>query len=372
MKFRYIVLLCILIGCKTNSQDEHTDETDPIEISIKKHADSLLVIPEITAVSIGVYKDGKAYTKHFGELDRGKGNTPTDSTIYEIASVSKSFTGLLVAQAVLDKKLSLEDDIRDYLNEDYPNLEYNGNPIRIKHLMSHTSRLPRFLPTSINSLFENIDETLPFRIYEINQQYSKKKFLTDLLAVQIDTIPGITYEYSNADVELMAGILENIYGTSYESLIEKYITNVATMRDTKVNLTENQSERLANGYGETGKRTPHFANTLWGSSGGLKSTMSDLINYMEFQLDEYNSLVVESHRSIYRNEHLEIGYLIPIYNDEIDGKNYGIHGGAYGTQNWFAVIPKHNLGISIITNQSGPQTYGQLLRTMNAILGDIR
>ena len=76
-------------------------------------------------------------------MDKGKGNIPTDSTIYEIASVSKSFTGILVAQAVL-QRLNINDDIRKYLSEDFSNLEYEGKPVRIKHLLTHTAGLPDF------------------------------------------------------------------------------------------------------------------------------------------------------------------------------------------------------------------------------------
>ena len=371
------ILLCLFIGiyctsCGNLTTKKATKTNNPINQIIEKNANSLISEPLINAISIGVYKDGKTYTGHFGELDKGKGNKPTNETIYEIASVSKSFTGTLVAQAVLDKKLNLEDDIRMYLSGNYSNLEYQNNPIRIRHLITHTAGLPRFLPTRVNSLFDNIDENLPFRIYDINKDYDKTQFLTDLQSISINTLPGTTYGYSNADTELMAYILENIYQSTFDQLLQKYICKKTEMKNTKVHLSKEELSRLANGYGAIGNNVPHFSNTLWGAGGGMKSTTSDLINYMKFQLDINNQPAQESHKLLYSNNDIQTGYLWPIENNPEDGVFYTIHGGAFGTQNFLTIIPKHKLGISIITNQSGPETHRQLLNTLNNLLSELR
>lgn len=89
------------------------------------------------SVSVGVIKDGKVYTKHFGEIDKGKGNKADNNTYFAIASITKLFTGQLLAQAVLEGKINLDDDVRKYLKEPYPNLEYNGIPIKIRDLISY-------------------------------------------------------------------------------------------------------------------------------------------------------------------------------------------------------------------------------------------
>lgn len=372
MKTILLFTSVLILSCNHGTKIASTKTTDRTQIAIEKNGGSLLSDPKINAISIGVYKDGKIYTRHFGELDKGKKNMPTDSTIYEIASVSKSFTGTLVAQAVLDKKLDLENDIRKFLKGDYSNLEYKGNPIKVKHLITHTAGLPRFLPTRINDLFNNIDENLPFRIYDIEKDYNKVEFLNDLQSISINIIPGTSYGYSNADVELMAHILENVYQTSFEQLLQKYICERANMKNTKVHLSSSEVKHLANGYGEINNLVPHFANTLWGAGGGLKSTTSDLVNYMKFQLENKNEVVAESHKLLYSNENMEMAYLWPIFNDSEDGTYYNIHGGAFGTQNFLMILPKYDLGISIITNQSGPETQGKLWNTLITLLSEIK
>lgn len=361
-----------ILSCNSNESTNSDQAEDPIQMAIKEQAESLLSDPKINAVSIGIYKNKKDYTAHFGELDKGEGNVPTDEAIYEIASVSKSFTGTLVAQAVVDKKLSLEDDVRKYLEGDYTNLEYEGNPIRVRHLVTHTAGLPRFFPDRINDLFNTIDETLPFRIYEIEKDYSKEEFLTDLSKISIDIVPGTSYRYSNADVELMAHILEKAYQMPYERLLEENICKKAGMNNTKVHLSEEEVDLFANGYGETNQLVPHFANTLWGAGSGIKSTTADLIKYMKFQLDDNNTIVAASHESLYADANLEIAYLWPIENNAEDGIYYNIHGGAFGTQNYLMIVPKYQLGISIITNQSGPETQGKLMSTLENLLEEVK
>ena len=69
---------------------------------------------------------------------------------------------------------------------------------------------------------------------------------------------------------------------------------------------------------------------------------------------------------------MQTAYLWPVFNDPEDGTIYRIHGGAFGTQNFLLIVPKYNLGISIITNQSGPETQGKLSNTLDNLLLDLK
>ncbi len=373
MKLSHLFLLTILsiFGCKNTAKQPETTK-EPIQLSMDSYADSLLMDSMIHSASIVVYKDGEEYTGHYGELDPGKGNKPNDQTIYEIASVSKTFAGALAAQGVIDGKISLDDDIRDYLKGDFPNLSYNETPIRVRDLLTHTSRLPRFLPVSMNDLMTDFNEELPFKIHEIEKNYSKEQFFKDLREITIDTIPGTTYEYSNADTELMAAILEEAYGKTYEELLDEKICAKAGMRDTKIALNDEQKRRLANGYGMTSKLTPHMESRLWGAGGNMKSTTADLLTYIKLQLGTENEGIVKSHEVLKEWETTKTGYYWPIDESPEDGVYYRHHGGAFGMQNWFFIAPKYNIGISIITNQSDMETGNKLWDTMNGIFEEIK
>lgn len=367
-----VLILILIISCKNSSDKSQTVERNPIELSMDKNASALLLDSTINAISIGVYKDGKTYISHYGELDKGKGNKPTDETIYEIGSVSKTFAGTLVAQAELEGKLNLEDDIRKYIKEDFPNLEYQGNPIRIKHLITHTSRLPRFLPVAINQIVENPTDSLAFHIYEIEKNYSKEKFLSDLHTVVLDTIPGTKDSYSSADTELIAHILENVYNKPYNELIQKKISTKLGMKNTGTVLQESSQNNLANGYIENNTLAPPMINTLWGAGGGMTSTLPDLMKYAKFQLDKKNEVAVKSHQVVYKNGKWEIGYYWPIRFDESHGTYYSHHGGAFGMQNYLFIFPDKDLGISIVLNQNISRTSNKLAQVAGGIMEDLK
>ncbi len=342
-----------------------------IQHSIDKQAHQFLEDSLITSVSIGIIKDGKKITAHYGELDSGKKNTPTDATYYEIASVSKTFAGALVAQAELEGKLSLQDDIRKYLTEAYPNFEFEGEPIRIIHLLTHQAGLPQFLPTAIGEAMNQINEELPFKVHEIEKAYSKDRFLTDLKTIELTAIPGSQYHYSNVDVELMAYILETIYDMPYEDIVLKKITAIARMPHTKIHLSTSEKQNLANGYGINRRLVPHFSNTLWGADGGIKSTVPDMVNYMELLLQSENKMISKSQEILIDLGDYGSGYFWPIRLNTPHGTYYNHHGGAYGTQNWLYIYPKYDLGIYVVTNQSDLETAGKLQQLVDAILEEV-
>ncbi len=142
---------------------------------------------------------------------------PTANTLYEIGSITKTFTGTLLAQAVVEGKVNIDDDIRKYLSGSYPNLVYKGHPVKLFHLINHTSRLPFLLPNNIN-LSNFSQDTIPYIVSAQQKNYSKETFLKDLHVVELDTIPGTKYGYSNASTQLLGFILEKLYKYVFDKL----------------------------------------------------------------------------------------------------------------------------------------------------------
>ncbi|MEJ5102739.1 serine hydrolase domain-containing protein [Chryseobacterium sp. MYb328] len=337
MKYVTLILFFALLGCK----NAHPIHQQKIENAITKNALQLLEDKRFHSVSIAVLKDGKSTIKHFGELTIGKGNKPNDSTLYELASVTKTFTGYIAAKAVLDQKLNVEDDIRIYLNGSYPNLEYKGEPIKIKHLITHTSGFPNFPIRSEN----------------------KEAFLEGLKLIKIETKPGEKYFYSNTAPELTAYILEKVYQKPYEELVSEFILKPNKMNQTKFTLNKDDKTRLVKGYNDKNELMPNFNRTLWGGISGLHSTTTDLVKYMKLQLDPSNPIVNESHQKLYKegSDFWEGYHWYIIENDH--QLIYRHHGGIYGMQNWFVIYPKKNMGISILTNTSFNET-GEILEKL--------
>lgn len=352
------------------SQENNLDGIIP-EI-IKKNGEKFVKSKNISSVSIGIYKDGRVYTEHFGEIVKGKNNPPNENTIYEVGSISKTITSYLVAKAVLDKKIKLEDDIRVYLDGNYPNLEYKGAPITIKHLITHTSGLPTFLPSNMNGLYEKLTKEVPNEFLALEKSYDKEKFLHDLTTVSITTEPGVNYLYSNAGAELIGCVLEKVYHKSIDELLKENFSDRYNMSTTAIKLDSLQAKNLVRGYWmDSETLAPNNLNPLWGTAGGIKMTITDMMGYIKLQLDDNNPIVSESHKALYEiRSPLQIGYYWRIWKDKY-GTSYNHHGGTSGTQNWLFIYPKYNLGISIITNQSGSKTPKLLNKIAQKILKEL-
>ena len=365
MKFIFLVFFSIVslqIFCQTKSISE-----SKVYSLIDKNAQNLLRNSGATSVSVGIVKNGKIYTKHYGEIDRRKGNKPNNNTFYEIASVTKIVTGSLLAEAVLNGKIKLDDDIRMYLKNSYPNLQYKGIPIRIKDLISFESALPRSLPDESSIWNVKRDENV-FLSAKINKEYSKQLFLSDLEKVKLDTIPGTKYNYSNLSLELTGYILENIYQKDFQELVNENFLIPLKMNHTKFDLDDN--EVLANGYDEKHILMPHLENNLWGATGKLKSTTSDLTKLLQYELSD-SKIVTESQRNVKQSETHWFGYFWDRWEITDKGKFGYKHGGAYGTQTFFSVFPEINLGICVIVNISAENTFSNLQSTVLNLAEDL-
>lgn len=326
---------------------------------MRKNATEFLKDSRIHSVSIGIYKEGESYTGHFGELDIDQNNPPTDRTLYEIASVTKTMTGTLVAKAVLEGKLDLDDDIRKYLDGDYPNLEYNNRPIKIRDVLTHTGGIPGNFP-EIAQHYETNDknDSTFFKVVEIQNRLTKKDFFDLLHSDFLKEEPGSEYNYSNIGPHLLAHILERIYGEKFEDMMHEHVFKEYDLDNAKVLDTEiKPSDHYPRGYNENALKMPHLTADLWYAAGDVKATMPDMINYLSHQVEEKDKIVLESHRELYeQSAGHQIGYFYGI--EEADGGKVYMHNGySSGTQTWFIAYPKFHLGVCIITNTSFPNLY---------------
>lgn len=359
-KFLFIFLIISqLCSSQQIAQISTNDSADKIKSMIDSTLNKMIKKPLIHSASIGIVYKGNKSIGHYGELETGKNNPPDNETIYEIGSLSKTLTGMLVAKAVSEKKLKLDDDVQKYLEGHYPNLQFKGSPIRIKDLLSHTSGLPNMLPSVANVILQDFPaHDTPKKLNALYTSYGKKDFLRDLHQVKIDTLSGYKYAYSSAGTQLIASVLENVYKTDFEKQLTDYVSQNLGMKNTKIHLTAQELKRLAVGY-HSDNPVPTSVMPLlpWGASGNVKSTTPDMLKYMEFQLKN-DKVVVESHRTIVKfDPEYSIGYFWNIITDDKKlGTYYFHHGGVPRSQCYVYIIPKYQLGVFIITNQSGNDT----------------
>ncbi|WP_108269841.1 serine hydrolase domain-containing protein [Stenotrophomonas maltophilia] len=366
-----VVLSAVLlaVGCEGR-------KTPPNDVgaAVDEVAQALIEQPLLHSASIGVVYRGKTFIRHRGEMVAGKPDVPTDATLYEIGSLSKTLAGTLMARAVLEGRVGLEDDVRSYLQGDYPNLQYQGQPIRVRHLLSHTSGLPNMLPERANTVLEDFtDHRVPGELSALYAHYGKPDFLRDLHAVRIPRMPGKEYAYSSAGTELTAHILEGVYKTDYASLLRGFFSDAAAMTSIGIRLGNAEKDRLAIGYhSDNPVPTSPMPQLPWGASGNVKATVPDMVKYLQFQLAN-GPMVQESHRTLARfDDEFSIGYFWNIVaGDRQKGVYYAHHGGVPRSQCYIYIMPEHDLGIFVITNQSGDRTARAMEAAIDTLVGRI-
>jgi CubicO group peptidase (beta-lactamase class C family) len=307
--------------------------------------------PMARAISIGVYLHGRTYTFNYGHLEPGAGRAPTSETLYPIASITKTFTGALLAQAQLEGKLQLGDDVRLYLDGDYPNLEFDGHPIRLFDLLDHRSGLPFFMPDRPETRPDFAsDEPWATRVSKALAGYTRADFYADLHRVKLDAIPGESFKYSNAAAQLAGYLLERIYHEPYEKLLKRKVLAPLGMRDTTITLTPRQFKSRTRGYDGEGRPMPDNPDALQGA-GAIKSSVNDMLKYIAWQVAESNPAVRLSHQPFLTSGNYAAGLNWQTLSDS--GKRVIWQSGDLeGFHAYCIVEPERGLGVVALFNQA--------------------
>ena len=277
-----MVLLAIILGgsvVHSSYGKELPITLEAVEALVQPYLDAEL----INAISIGAVLGDKSWTQHYGELSRELNKQPTGKTIYEIGSMSKVFTGILLAHAVESGRVELNQRIGSIMKELQKTNNKLGDSIRLGHLSTHTSGLPR-LPSNLSPA----DPTNPYADYD-------RKLLTEFMSsVKPERKPGVRGEYSNLGAGLLGDLLAAEADMSYEALLKQNLADPLELSDTCLTLTDNQTGRLSPPHSEgraTGKNWGFDALT---GAGGIRSTADDMLRFIAANLHPPESTVGEA------------------------------------------------------------------------------
>lgn len=312
-------------------------------------------------ISIGIIKNGKPYLYNYGSTQKDKQELPTGNTVYELASITKTFSATLLAKAVLDKKAALSDDIRKYLKEDYPNLNYNGTPITLLNLANLTSGLPNWMPDK--DIFGKADpDSIPYILDSIHKKYSRQDLYRDLHQVKLKVSPGSVSRHCNTAAQLLGYIMEDIYNDSYENLLKKHFVQPLKMKNTYLLGSGKRPAKMAIGYDGKGRIMPVIDWEDLRVAASIASSSSDMLKYMAFQLNEQNAIVKLSHQPTFgKIEDGAIALNWKVKKTE-DGRVSISHtGGSLGFSSYMVFYPALNSGIVLLSNEADQDTQNELI-----------
>jgi len=244
------------------------------------------------AIVVGIVsKDGK-HVSGFGRMSAEAKQRPDGRTLFEIGSVTKTFTALALAEMVERNQLKLDDRVQQYLPESVAVPKRGDKEITLHHLATHTSALPR-VPLAI--LVQGT--TNPYRDFGTEELYATLK-ITSLFRD-----PGERYGYSNLGYGLLGHMLSLQTECGYEELIVERICMPLGLRDTRIQLTEEQHKRLAPGHTYSGEPTSHWDFDAFAGAGALRSTADDMLGYLEANMGLKKTALLAAMRRCHEVRH---------------------------------------------------------------------
>lgn len=218
-------------------------------------------------IVVGVVHEGEPAMFSYGERIKGAGEKPDGTTLFQIGSITKTFVAALLADFVRNGTMRLDDPVSKYL----PRVQvptYGARQITLLDLVTHTSGLPR-----------NLGQWR-------DKQATVEQMFGFLGRCKLQSAPGDRYLYSNLGFAVLAEAIGHAGKAPWPNLLRREITGPLHLDQTTIELTPQQLEHRAQGYGAAGRPAPWHSN-LWpamSGAGGLYSNMNDMLKYLSFNM----------------------------------------------------------------------------------------
>jgi CubicO group peptidase (beta-lactamase class C family) len=277
-----ICFICLALGplatcesVRSPSADGHTGASEGIADAIRSFVRHRVEIEkQDVGLVVGIVDERGSSVVSSGKMDHGSGREVDGDTLFEIGSVTKTFTGLLLEDMVERGEMKLDDPVAEYLPSSVNVPTHNGKQISLLQLATHTSGLP-----------DNADNLNPKRADNSRADYSAEQLDAFVSGYQLARDPGTRYEYSTVGIALLGQAIARKAGLDYESLVVDRICRPLHMESTRITLTPELRLRLAQGYNFKGYDVSH---TDWGAleaGAALRSTANDMLKYVSANLN---------------------------------------------------------------------------------------
>jgi len=304
---------------------------------------------------VGVIHDRKTWVKGYGTIAPDSQVVPDGKTLYEIGSISKVFTGILLADAVQRRLVELEDPVTKHLPDGVTLNNRRREPVRLIHLTTHTSGFKRDasqLPSWGTP--DPFSAATPERIYAV------------LAENKILRAPGKAYVYSNLAAGLLGHVMELVQEETYEQLLVNRICAPLGLVDTRITLSRDRAARFAPPYSEGGKQRSAWTFDALVGCGGIRSTVDDLLQFaqmnlgasegQEFMLADALTSSHQLHHEFKNGGGVALGWHV-----EADGQTIWHNGGTGGFRAFLAIDPVDRVAVAVLANTTTPNvdTVGQ-------------
>ena len=244
------------------ASESHRDRIDRL---VQPYLENEIVV----GMTIGVLHREHKEIIGYGRMSKEDGRVPGGDTVYEIGSVSKVFTGMLLADAVLQGHVKLDQPAAELLPSGVRMPSRGKRAITLKDLSTHVSGLPR-LPDNLKM----VNPANPYAHYTVEDLYA---FLN---SYKLRRAPGEKSEYSNIGCGLLGHLLARRQNTTYEQLLRKRVVAPLNLTSTTITLNHEQQARLAPPHLGSGQLASNWELPVLAGAGAIRSTASDMLRFV--------------------------------------------------------------------------------------------
>ena len=275
---------------------------------------------------VGIVDEHGGRVFSYGKLDDGTDQAVNGDTVFEIGSITKTFTGLLLQDMVERGQMKLDDPVAQYLPASVKLPAFHGRQITLLQLATHTAGFP-----------DGPDNLDPKRADNSRADYTFEKLDAFVSGYKLTREPGTKFEYSTVGIALLGQAIALKAGTSYESLVVDRICRPLKMDGTRITLTPEMKSRFAQGHNFYGYKVSHTDWAALSPGAALRSTANDLLKYLSANLGLTPSSLTpllektrvphfQAHRDTDTDVDTDIGVTWMIMHDSDDTTIIG-HGG---------------------------------------------
>lgn len=356
MKHRLLALGAMILAALPFTQTAAAEPVDPLFTSdiVERYASHIFYNSGATGMALVVIDGNQRVFRSFGETRPGNNVRPQLDSVIRIASITKLMTSEMLVKLLDDGTVRLDDPLSKYAPTGASVPSYQGTPIRLVNLATHTSALPREQPGGAAHR--------PVFVWPTRQQ--RWDWLQN---ATLKSEPGTAAGYSNLGFDLLADALARAAGKPYPQLFDERIARPLGMKDTTFTPSPDQCARLM----VPEKGASPCNNTLAAiGSGGVYSTPDDMMRWMQqFLASDFHSRSNQADRMqsiIYPRNQLTrvVGMDVPGHADALglgwvymapkNGRPGIIQktGGAGGFITYMAMVPEKNVGAFVVVTRS--------------------
>jgi CubicO group peptidase (beta-lactamase class C family) len=317
----------------------------PSEAEIRKIlAERIDVHKQSMGIVVGVIERGERRVLAHGRLGKDSTRPLDGDTLYEIGSITKVFTALLLTDMAQRGEVRLEDSIAKYLPAEVKVPQRDGRAITLVDLATHTSGLPR-MPAN----FRSQDPANPYIDYRANQLYEY------LASHELTRAIGAKYEYSNTGFGVLGHALARRAGVDYEALVEARICRMLGMASTRIALSPELRARLAVGHDADLSPVANWDFAVLAGTGALRSSANDMLTFLAANLGLKDSPLAEAMRAMLSVRRPAWGFFVDtalawVVDTRGGGEIIWKNGGTGGYRSFIGYAAQAQRGVVVLSN----------------------